>query len=133
VDDIWVTSSGELVIVDYKATAKAGQVSLDADWQIGYKRQMSLYSWLFKKNGFSVFHTGYFVYCNGKAHLDKFDCRLEFDVSILPYKTDDTWVEPAIHAAHSCLCSDEIPDPSAECDFCAYFSTVTTTLSQRKA
>ncbi|MDO9231651.1 MAG: hypothetical protein Q7U36_04220 [bacterium] len=43
VDDVWVSSSGELMIVDYKATSKNGEVSLDADWQIGYKRQMEIY------------------------------------------------------------------------------------------
>ena len=30
----------EPVIVDYKATSKNGEVSMDAEWQIGYKRQM---------------------------------------------------------------------------------------------
>jgi ATP-dependent exoDNAse (exonuclease V) beta subunit len=43
VDDVWVNPAGELYIVDYKATAKNGEVSLDADWQIGYKRQVEIY------------------------------------------------------------------------------------------
>jgi RecB family exonuclease len=33
VDDIWVNEDGELIVVDYKATAKASEVSSDADWQ----------------------------------------------------------------------------------------------------
>jgi CRISPR/Cas system-associated exonuclease Cas4 (RecB family) len=40
IDDIWVNEDGEAIVVDYKATAKAGEVNLDAPWQIGYKRQM---------------------------------------------------------------------------------------------
>jgi hypothetical protein len=32
VDDVWVNPAGELIIVDYKATAKDGEVSLDAPW-----------------------------------------------------------------------------------------------------
>ena len=40
VDDVWVNPKGELIIVDYKATSKEGEVSLDAEWQDGYKRQM---------------------------------------------------------------------------------------------
>jgi len=35
-------------IVDYKATSKAGEVTLDADWQIAYKRQMEFYQWLLR-------------------------------------------------------------------------------------
>jgi len=124
VDDVWITSAGELVIVDYKATSKAGQVSIDADWQIAYKRQMSLYSWLFKKNGFQVSPTGYFVYCNGKAHLDKFNYRLEFDVSVLPYQTDDSWVEPTIHAAFVCLRAEHVPVSTKDCDYCGYLNAV---------
>ena len=66
VDDIWFDiDSEELVVVDYKATSKNGEVSLDADWQISYKRQMEFYQWLLRKNGFKVSNDGYFVYCNG--------------------------------------------------------------------
>lgn len=120
VDDIWVNKKGELIIVDYKATSKDEEVSLDADWQIGYKRQMEIYQWLFRKNGFKVSETGYFVYCNGKTDTDKFDAKLEFDIKIIPYKGDDNWVEKTIKQAHACLNSDIIPEPSPDCDFCAY-------------
>ena len=55
VDDVWInTATQELIIVDYKATSKLGEVSLDAEWQIGYKRQAEVYQWLFRQNGFSV-------------------------------------------------------------------------------
>jgi hypothetical protein len=40
---------------------------LDAPWQISYKRQVEIYQWLFKKNGFDVEDIAYFVYCNGRA------------------------------------------------------------------
>ena len=33
---------------------------MDADWQIGYKRQMEIYQWLFRKNDFKVSNTDYF-------------------------------------------------------------------------
>ena len=67
VDDVWFdTDSEELVVVDYKAlTAKNGEVPLDADWQISYKRQMEFYHGCWRKNGFKVSNDGYFVYCNG--------------------------------------------------------------------
>jgi len=43
VDDIWVNDAGQLIVVDYKATAKDKEVSIDADWQISYKRQLEVY------------------------------------------------------------------------------------------
>ena len=36
VDDVWVNPQGELIVVDYKATSKDGEVSIDAGWQIAY-------------------------------------------------------------------------------------------------
>lgn len=124
VDDVWVNPSGELIIVDYKATSKSGAVSLDAEWQIGYKRQMSLYAWLFKQNGFKVHRLGYFVYCNGLTNRDAFNKRLDFDISILPYEIDDSWVTAAIKDAHACLNSEATPAAGLDCDFCAYVAAL---------
>jgi hypothetical protein len=121
VDDVWVDpKTNELVIVDYKATSKDGEVSLDADWQIGYKRQMEVYQWLFRKNGFNVSNTGYFVYCNGKTDGEAFDAKLEFDIKLIPYSGDDSWVEETIRSAHSCLVQDKLPLFTENCDYCEY-------------
>lgn len=120
VDDIWQNSNGALHIVDYKATAKSGEVSLDADWQIGYKRQVEIYQWLLRKNDFTVSDTAYFVYCNGEADKEAFDGKLEFRVKIIPYEGNDNWVEGAIKDAHKCLMSDDLPLSGEDCDFCKY-------------
>ena len=64
-DDVWInTKTDQLIVVDYKATSKDGEVSLNAPWQISYKRQVEIYQWLLRKNGFDVQDTAYFVYCN---------------------------------------------------------------------
>lgn len=120
VDDVWVNPSGGLIIVDYKATSKNGEVSLDADWQIGYKRQMEIYQWLFRKNGFQVSDTGYFVYCNGDTDKEAFDGKLEFDIRLISYTGNDSWVEKTILDAHKCLSADKIPEPATDCDYCNY-------------
>ena len=120
VDDIWINPDGEYIVVDYKSTSKDGEVSLDADWQIGYKRQMEIYQWLFRKNGFKVSDTGYFVYCNGNTDKGAFDGRLEFDVKIIPYTGDTSWVESTILEAVECLKSDKLPALGSDCDFCKY-------------
>jgi hypothetical protein len=46
IDDLWHDMFGVHYVVDYKATSKADEVSLDADWQIAYKRQVEFYQWL---------------------------------------------------------------------------------------
>jgi CRISPR/Cas system-associated exonuclease Cas4 (RecB family) len=120
VDDVWINSKGELHIVDYKSTAKAGEVNLDADWQIGYKRQMEVYQWLFRRNDFKVSNVGYFVYCNGNADKEAFDAKLEFDVKIIPYEGNDEWVEKTIADIHECLIGPKIPEAGPDCDFCRY-------------
>ncbi len=120
VDDIWVGPKGDLIVVDYKATSKETEVNLEADWQIGYKRQMEVYQWLLRKNGFKVSNIGYFVYCNGKTDRTAFDGKLDFDVVVLDYKGDDSWIEKTIFDIHKCLGSDEVPEADPECDYCAY-------------
>ena len=120
VDDVWVKPDGEFIIVDYKATSKEAEVTLDADWQIGYKRQMEIYQWLFRKNGYKVSKTGYFVYCNGDTDKKAFDGKLEFNIKIIPYVGDDSWVEKKIIEAIECLKGDILPNPGPDCDFCKY-------------
>lgn len=124
VDDVWVAPDGELIIVDYKATSKDEEVTIDADWQISYKRQMEIYQWLFRKNGFRVSSTGYFVYCNGDTDKKAFDGKLEFDIKIISYVGDTSWVEGVINDAIECLKSDQIPESGSECDFCKYRKAV---------
>jgi len=125
VDDVWIKPDGEFLIVDYKATSKSEEVNLDAEWQIGYKRQMEIYQWLFRKNGFRVSNTGYFVYCNGDTDKKAFDGKLEFRIKLIPYEGNDSWVEQTILDAHNCLKQDLIPASGADCDFCKYVESVT--------
>ncbi len=120
VDDIWKNERGELIVVDYKATSKEGEVSLDAEWQMGYKRQMEFYQWLLRRNGFEVSSTGYFVYCNGNTDKEAFDGKLEFDVKLIPYTGRDSWVEPTLHEIKACLMNSKIPSPGQDCDYCCY-------------
>ena len=124
VDDLWINPEKELIVVDYKATAKESEVSLDADWQIGYKRQMEIYQWLFRKNNFKVSPVGYFVYCNGRLNKEAFEGKLEFAVKIIPYEGDDSWVENTVRQAYACLMGNAVPESSPNCDFCLYHQTL---------
>lgn len=124
VDDVWVNDDGELIVVDYKATAKATEVNLDSDWQIAYKRQMEIYQWLLRQNGFKVSDTGYFVYTNGRMDLDGFYDKVEFVTKVIPYTGDASWVEDTIKKMKDCLEGD-MPEVGTAamggpCEFCTY-------------
>lgn len=125
IDDLWINSKGEYIVVDYKATSKTESINeLDKAWHDGYKRQMEVYQWLLRQNGYKVSRTGYFVYCNGRADRQAFDGKLEFDVTLIPYKGDDKWVEPTLKQIHKTLRSSKIPAVSKDCDYCAYREAV---------
>lgn len=124
VDDLWVSPTGEVIVVDYKATAKDREVGIDSAWQISYKRQMEVYQWLLRQNGFTVNDTGYFVYCNGRLDLDGFNNRVEFKTKVIPYTGNTEWIEPTLADMKACMEGDMPPVGKAamggECDFCAY-------------
>lgn len=125
IDDLWQNSQGEYIVVDYKSTSKNEKITkLNKSWQDGYKRQMEIYQWLLRKNGYKVSDTGYFVYCNGKTDKEAFDGKLEFDVTLIDYQGNDFWVEEALLGAHKCLNEEKIPESGKDCDFCAYVRAV---------
>lgn len=125
VDDLWVSPGGEVIVVDYKATAKDRDVSIDSDWQISYKRQMEVYQWLLRGNGLTVSSTGYFVYANGRMDLEGFFNKIEFKTKVIPYTGDDGWVEPTLLKMKKCMDSDTMPPVGdsimgGPCEFCTY-------------
>lgn len=124
IDDLWVNSKDEHIIVDYKATAKDEPITkLDAEskYHDGYKRQMEIYQWLVRRNDLQVSNTGYFVYCTGKRDQQAFDKVIEFDIKLIPYTGDDSWVEPTIYKIKECLQSNKIPKAGTGCEHCAWW------------
>lgn len=124
VDDVWQDQDENLIVVDYKATSKKSAINLDSGWQIMYKRQMEIYQWLLRQNGFKVSSRGYFVYTNARMDVEGFGDRLEFVTKIIPYDGDDSWVDKAITEMKKCMDGD-MPDVGVAamggpCDFCMY-------------
>lgn len=132
VDDVWIDKDGWLNIVDYKATSKVGEVNLDSDWQIGYKRQMEIYQWLFRQNGHKVSDTGYFVYCNGDSTAERFDNKLSFNAKVIPYSGNDSWVEEALFSIKQTLEAKSIPEPNSVCSNCAYIFAISDVVNSSK-
>lgn len=122
VDDLWVKPDGSLIVVDYKSTSTTKEIDLHdgTPWKDGYKRQMEIYQWLLRQNGFTVDDTGYFVYVNADTNQDAFDGKLVFEEQLIAYEGNDDWVEQAIIDAHKCLKKKKAPKPSADCEWCQY-------------
>ncbi len=125
IDDLWVKPSGELIVLDYKATCTSKEIVLDdSEYKIKLKRQLEVYQWLLRRNGFQVSSTAYLIYCNGDDTKESFDRKLEFSISVLPYVGDDSWVEPKIFEIRKCLEKDQVPDSTETCKYCKYWAAV---------
>ena len=127
-DDVWHDPiKDEVYIVDYKSTAGRTNddktalepISLNGAYKEGYKRQMDIYQWIMRKNGFNVSEKGFFLYVNGDQHfengmLDENPQRatMKFDVQLIEYIGDDSWVEGAIKQISKCLKSSDCPEHS---------------------
>lgn len=120
IDDLWINSKGEYIVVDYKATAKKDDiVALDSKWHEAYKRQMEIYQWLLIQNGLKVSNTGYILYCNGNNNESRFNGKLDFRQTLHAHEGDNSWVYNTISRMYDCLNGDR-PDYSEDCEFCNY-------------
>jgi CRISPR/Cas system-associated exonuclease Cas4 (RecB family) len=122
IDDVWSMEDGTLIVVDYKATSKEGTIATlaDSSWEDQYKRQIGVYQWLFKQNGFKVNSTGYFVYANALQSEDTFDNTLTFETTLVPCEGEQGWIEPTLVAIKACLENSTYPAPGENCEFCPY-------------
>ncbi len=134
IDDVWVKPNGELIIVDYKAkaskddpstflkpkTKKNGDIVKTERYKISYKKQLEIYQWLFRKNGFKVSNTAYYIFANAQKDKEAFNDKLDFQKHLIAYEGNDNWVEPTLLAIYECLSKDNLPESSEECDYCAY-------------
>ena len=70
--------------------------------------------------GFEVSSKTFFVVCNAKKNLDKFDFSMQFDVKLIEYEVDISWVEEKIIEMKRVLDSETLPNPNPCCMNCAY-------------
>jgi len=117
-DDVWVHADGSLAVVDYKATSTTATITLNN--RHGYKRQLEVYQWLLRRNGFDVSPMGYFVFVNATRDRDMFDRTLEFVMSVLPYEGSDAWIDDALVGVKECLMCDVPPPSTMDCEWCEY-------------
>ena len=129
VDDVWIdTDTEELVIVEYKSTSTQSEIDLNdgTPWKEQYKRQIDIYQWLFKMNGFKVADDSVFLYSNGLKTSKKFKDVMKFKTYVLEYKGSTNWVEEKIFEIKKVLDGKVIPDLNEDCDTCSYVESVKT-------
>lgn len=121
VDDLWVNEEGEIVIVDYKATAKASPVrSLGtASYHNSYRRQLDMYAWLVEGQGLKVASSAYLFYVTARKEADQFLGRLEFDPALIEHKIDQSWISGFLKQTGTVL-DGPMPEPSHDCAHCQY-------------
>ena len=57
---------------------------------------------------------------NGISEKDEFNNLLEFKTKLIPYKGNDSWVEPTLTEVKETLMQDSPPEADSKCSYCAY-------------
>ena len=66
---------------------------LDAEWHLSYKLQMDIYVHILRKMNFKVSDRTFFYVCNGEKKNNKFDNKIDFKTSLIPYRVNTDWIE----------------------------------------
>ena len=115
VDDVWVRPNGEIIVVDYKATGANQHQIYDS-----YKRQMEVYQWLLRQNGFNVSPTGYFLFAKVNKAGGFSKRALQFDIFLEPCEGNSDWIDGILMEMRKTLNMTESPAASAKCVYCEY-------------
>ena len=98
IDDIWFDlNNKKLVVVDYKAQSSSYPVTassyLSSEWRVKLQSTNGYICLYIEKMKYEVSDITYFYVCNAEKNSDKFDDKIRFKTSLIPYKTDTTWIE----------------------------------------
>ena len=119
VDDLWQAPGGELIVADYKATARAEAPTTERLYP-SYRRQMDVYQFLVRRQGFEVNDRGWFVFANGDGRAAAFGDKLCFTTSMVPYVGNDAWVLDTFRRAVATIEGGILPAAAEGCEYCAY-------------
>ena len=125
IDDLWFDlKEKKLIVVDYKAQSTKYPVTvssyLDSEWHLSYKLQMDIYVHILRKMNFKVSDLSYFYVCNGEKTNNKFENKIDFKTTLIPYRVNTAWIENKLAEMKIVLDSDVIPEIEMTCEKCAY-------------
>tara|TARA_Y100001960_G_scaffold276201_1_gene306216 strand:- start:553 stop:1347 length:795 start_codon:yes stop_codon:yes gene_type:complete len=132
-DDVWLnTDTGQAHVVDYKSTSQKSpnrEITLDDWWKASYKRQMDFYIWVMRRLGLDTSDVGYFLYCDGdrftdKEFLNQEGAEMQFKMTLIPYESDLSWIEPTLFKINELLQSEQCPDHVERCEYGQFLSAV---------
>ena len=119
VDDLWLSSDGEVLVADYKATAKAQAPTAETLYP-SYRRQAEIYQFLVERQGFQVSPRAWFVYANGISSAGSFGNVLHFNTALIPHDGRWDWVLDGFRAAVALVEDGSVPPPGENCEHCRF-------------
>ena len=93
---------------------------LDAEWHLSYKLQMDIYVHILRKMKFKVSDRTFFYVCNGEKKNEKFDNKIDFKTTLIPYRVDTSWIEEKLIEMKDVLNLNKPPEIEKTCEKCAY-------------
>ena len=81
---------------------------------------MDIYVHILRKMNFKVSDLSYFYVCNGEKTNDKFENKIDFKTTLIPYRVNTSWIEDKLIEMKSVLNSDIIPDLEKTCETVSY-------------
>ena len=125
IDDVWFDlKEKKLVVVDYKAQSSNYPITINSylrsEWHLNYKLQMDIYVHILRKMNFNVSDTSYFYVCNGEKTNNKFENKIDFKTTLVPYTVNTSWIEEKLYEMKKVLNLDEPPAINPCCEKCAY-------------
>ena len=62
----------------------------------------------------------FFMFVTEKKKIDKFDNKIDFKTTLIPYRVDTSWIEEKLIEMKDILNLDEPPEIEKTCEKCAY-------------
>ena len=70
--------------------------------------------------GFKVSDISYFMVCNGIKSADRFNAKMDFDITLIDYQVDTDWIKEKILDMKKTMDLDQVPERTSHCENCAY-------------
>lgn len=111
-DDLFVTSDGKYVPLDFKTRG----FPLKENTHEHYQNQMDIYSFLLEQNGMESAGFAILIFYHPKS-VDK-ECNVDFQPDLVKVKTNPGSGKKLFLRATDCLLSGKEPEAGEDCPFC---------------